>query len=241
MNIIKVKSYDELSKSCAELIAGQINEKADSVLGLATGSSPIGTYHELINLYKLGKVNFSNIKTVNLDEYVGLTKDNEQSYYYFMNKNLFSHVNINKNNIHIPDGSKKDSEKECLSYEATIKKLGGIDLQLLGLGHNGHIGFNEPDEIFPKLTHSVKLSESTIEANSRFFESPSDVPKMAYTMGIGTIFKAKKIILIASGDDKANIVKQAFYGEITPKIPASILQLHPDVTIIVDNNAGKLI
>lgn len=241
MNIIIVKDYNELSKTCANLIAKQIKEKPDSVLGLATGSSPVGTYMELIHLYKNSELDFSKIKTVNLDEYKGITRDNEQSYYYFMNDKLFSHINIDISNTHIPDGTKEDAYQECLEYEKLIEKLGGIDLQLLGLGHNGHIGFNEPDESFSKITHSVALAKSTIEANARFFASMDEVPKEAYTMGIGSIFKAKKIIIIVSGKDKAKIVKEAFTGSISPKVPASILQLHSDVSIILDEDAASLL
>ena len=207
--------------------------KPNSVLGLATGSSPIGTYKELIKKYEAGDIDFSDITTVNLDEYRGLPRTNDQSYYYFMNDNFFNHVNIDKARTHVPNGE-EDAEVECGNYEALIKELGGIDLQLLGLGHNGHIGFNEPAEAFDKTTHCVDLTESTIEANKRFFASIDDVPKQAYTMGIGTIMAVKKILVIVSGADKAAIVKKAFTGPVTPTVPASILQMHPDVTVVCD-------
>ena len=241
MKILKLKNYDELSKCCADIIAEQVKSNKSCVLGHATGSSPVGTYKELVKLCKEGKLDFSSVKTVNLDEYKGLKKDNTQSYYYFMNTNLFSHINIDEKNTHITDVTKADALKECSDYEKLIQELGGIDLQLLGLGHNGHIGFNEPCDNFPKYTHSVELTKSTIEANARFFDSLDEVPKSAYTMGIGTIFKARKIVVIVSGKDKAEIVKAAFTGDITPKVPASVLQLHPDVTLIVDEEAGSLI
>ena len=207
--------------------------KPNSVLGLATGSSPMGTYKELIKKYEAGDIDFSDITTVNLDEYRGLPRTNDQSYYYFMNDNFFNHVNIYKARTHVPNGE-EDAEVECGNYEALIKELGGIDLQLLGLGHNGHIGFNEPAEAFDKTTHCVDLTESTIEANKRFFASIDDVPKQAYTMGIGTIMAVKKILVIVSGADKAAIVKKAFTGPVTPTVPASILQMHPDVTVVCD-------
>ena len=237
MQIIKTADYNEMSKKTANIIASQMILKPNSVLGLATGSSPIGTYKELIKKYENGDIDFSDITTVNLDEYRGLPRTNDQSYYYFMNNNLFNHVNIDKERTHVPNGMVEDAEKECSDYEALIKELGGIDLQLLGLGHNGHIGFNEPSDEFDKVTHCVDLQESTIEANKRFFASIDDVPRQAYTMGIGTIMAAKKILVVVSGTDKANIVKKAFTGPVTPNVPASILQMHPDVTIICDAEA----
>ena len=196
---------------------------------------------ELIKAYENGDLDFSLVKTANLDEYRGLEKTNDQSYDYFMKDNLFNHININFENLNIPNGEKPDAEEECARYEAVVKALGGQDLQLLGMGHNGHIGFNEPADEFPKETHCVDLQESTIQANKRFFEKVEDVPTQAYTMGIGTIMQAKKILVVASGADKAEIVKKAFFGPITPQVPASILQLHPDVTVVVDEAAGSLI
>ena len=237
MRIIKTADYDEMSRKAANIIAAQMILKPNSVLGLATGSSPIGTYKELIKKCNDGDIDFSDITTVNLDEYRGLPRTNDQSYYYFMNDNLFNHVNIDKARTHVPNGEVEDAEEECGNYEALIKSLGGVDLQLLGLGHNGHIGFNEPAEEFDKVTHCVDLQASTIEANKRFFASIDDVPKQAYTMGIGTIMTAKKILVVVSGADKAGIVKKAFTGPVTPKVPASILQMHPDVTVVCDEAA----
>ena len=234
MKIIKTADYNEMSRKAANLIGAQMIMKPDCILGLATGSSPIGTYKELIKRCEEGDLDFSQVQSVNLDEYKGLSRDNDQSYYYFMNHNLFDHINIDKANTHVPNGMESDAEKECANYEELIKSLGGIDLQLLGLGHNGHIGFNEPAEEFDKVTHCVDLQESTIEANKRFFASADDVPRQAYTMGIGTIMSAKKIVVVVSGEDKADIVKRAFSGPITPSVPASILQMHPDVTVICD-------
>ena len=234
MRIYKTKNYDEMSRKAANIISAQIILKPESVLGLATGSSPIGTYKQLIEWYNKGDLDFSNVKTVNLDEYKGLTKDNDQSYYYFMYNNLFKHINIDLNNTNIPDGTEPDSAIECARYNRVIDDIGGIDLQLLGIGHNGHIGFNEPDSEFAKMTHCVDLTESTIEANKRFFEKEEDVPRQAYTMGIGTIMRAKKILLVASGEGKADIIAKAFTGPITPEVPASILQLHNDVTVVCD-------
>ena len=237
MKIYKTADYNDMSRKAANIISAQIIGKPDSVLGLATGSTPIGAYKELVLRCKNGDLDFSDISTVNLDEYRGLKRDNDQSYYYFMNHHLFDHINIDKSRTNVPDGTEPDADKECDRYEKLIDSLGGIDLQLLGLGHNGHIGFNEPAEDYPKTTHCVDLQESTIEANKRFFASADDVPRQAYTMGIGTIMKAKKILVVVSGADKAEIVKKAFFGPVTPKVPASILQFHPDVTIVADEEA----
>ena len=237
MRIIKAKDYKEMSRKAANVISAQIIMKPGCVLGLATGSSPIGTYQQLIEWYDKGDLDFSDVKSVNLDEYKGLTKDNDQSYYYFMNHNLFKHVNINLANTYIPDGTAQDSDAECRRYNQVIQSLGGVDLQLLGLGHNGHIGFNEPGEAFEKETHLVELAPSTIKANSRLFENPENVPKYAYTMGIKNIVQARKIVVIVSGEDKANAVKEAFFGPVTPQVPASILQMHNDVTVVCDEAA----
>lgn len=237
MKIYKVRDYEEMSRKAAAVIAAQIIAKPDSVLGLATGSTPIGTYKNLVAAYNAGDLDFSQIKSANLDEYRGLTKDNDQSYYYFMNHNLFQHVNIDPANTNIPDGTNSDAAAECARYEKIIEDLGGVDLQLLGLGHDGHIGFNEPCDHFDQTTHCVDLTEMTIEANKRFFASIDDVPRQAYTMGCGTIMKAKKILILVSGADKADILYQVVNGPVTPQVPASILQFHPDVILIADEAA----
>ena len=237
MRIIRTKDYEMMSRKAAAVIAAQIVNKPDCVLGLATGSTPIGTYKRLIEMYNMGDIDFEEVKTANLDEYRGLTRDNDQSYYYFMFDNLFKSVNIDIDNTNIPDGTEPDAEKECARYEKVIADLGGVDLQLLGLGHNGHIGFNEPADHFVKTTQCVDLQESTIEANKRFFENKDMGPRQAYTMGIGTIMSAKKILLIVSGEDKADILAKVIEGPVTPVVPASILQMHQDVTVIADEAA----
>ena len=211
--------------------------KPDCVLGLATGSTPVGLYKQLIEWYRNGDLDFSGVRTVNLDEYKGISRENDQSYYYFMHQNLFDHVNIPAENTHLPDGMEPDSEKECRRYEELIQSMGSVDLQLLGIGHNGHIGFNEPADAFDKLVHCVNLTQSTIEANKRFFASAEEVPRQAYTMGIQTIMRSKKILIIANGEGKADIVRDAFFGPITPMVPASVLQLHNDVTLVADEAA----
>lgn len=241
MRVIKAKNYEDMSLKAANILASQVIMKPDAVLGLATGSTPEGIYSLLIKKYESGELDFSKISTVNLDEYKGLTREHDQSYYYFMNDKLFNHVNIDKANTNVPDGTKEDGEAECARYEEVIKSVGGIDIQLLGIGGNGHIGFNEPDDSFIRDTHCVKLTESTIEANSRFFASKDEVPKYAYTMGIGSIMQAKKILLVASGKGKAQAIFDTICGPITPKVPASVLQLHPDVTIVADEDALSLI
>lgn len=241
MQIIKAKDYEQMSRMAANVIAAQIIMKPECVLGLATGSTPIGTYKELVGKYEAGELDFSKVTSINLDEYRGLSPENDQSYRYFMNDNLFQHVNIRKECTYVPDGLEPDAEKACQTYDEIIKKAGGIDLQLLGMGHNGHIGFNEPSDEFVKNTNCVDLTQSTIDANARFFASIDEVPKQAYTMGIGTIMNAKKVLVVVSGKGKAQIVKDAFFGPITPKVPASILQLHPDVVLIGDEEALSLI
>ena len=232
MRIIKTNTYEEMSVLAANMIGGQVLLKPNCVLGLATGSSPIGTYKTLVENYEKGILDFSRVQTVNLDEYCGLSGDNPNSYRYFMNHHLFDHINIDKANTHVPNGNAVDLEAEAIRYEKFIESIGGVDLQLLGIGHNGHIGFNEPTTYFPKDVHTVNLTESTINANSRLFERREDVPTQAITMGIGTIMKANKILLIA-GEDKTDIIDKSLYGKVTPEVPASVLQLHKDVTVII--------
>lgn len=239
MKIISAKNYDDMCRKAAKIIASQVILKPDSVLSLATGSTPIGIYKNLIEWYNNGDLDFSLVKTVNLDEYKGLPCQNDQSYYYFMHHNLFSHININANNTNLPDGMKGDGE--CERYDNLINSLGGIDIQLLGLGLNGHIGFNEPADYFPAKTHCVDLTKSTIEANSRFFASMDEVPKQAYTMGIGTIMSARKVLMVVSGKAKADIVKEMVLGNVTPKVPASILQFHKDAIVVADEDALSLL
>lgn len=237
MKTYRTKDYEAMSKKAASLIASQMILKPNSVLGLATGSTPVGTYQKLIQWYQDGTLDFSDITSVNLDEYRGLSPENDQSYRYFMNHNLFDHVNIKKENTYVPDGLEQDSETACKKYDEIIDHVGGIDLQILGLGHNGHIGFNEPGDCFAKTTHCVDLTESTIEANKRFFEREEDVPRQAYTMGIQTIMKAKMILLLVSGEGKAQILRDVICGPVTPKVPASILQMHSNVIVIADEAA----
>ena len=237
MKIYKAKDYKDMSRKAANIISAQVIMKPNCVLGLATGSTPIGTYDQLVEWYNKGDLDFSEVTTVNLDEYKGLPRTNDQSYYYFMHQHLFDRVNIDPERTNVPNGMEPDAEKECGRYEELIRSLGGVDLQLLGLGHNGHIGFNEPGEAFEKETHCVDLTESTIEANKRFFASADDVPKQAYTMGIKTIMQAKKILIVVNGENKADIVERAFFGPVTPEVPASILRLHNDVTLVGDEAA----
>ena len=241
MRIYRARDYQDMSRKAANIISAQVIMKPNCVLGLATGSTPIGAYKQLIDWYRKGDLDFSEVKTVNLDEYKGLPKDHDQSYYYFMYTNFFKDINIDMANTNIPNGMEPDGEKECERYNHVIEKVGGIDMQLLGLGHNGHIGFNEPGAVFEKMTHCVDLTESTIEANKRFFESADDVPRQAYTMGIKTIMQAKKILLVVSGEDKAQILRDSLYGAVTSSVPASILQMHNDVTVVADEAALSLI
>ncbi len=237
MKICRAKDYNDMSRKAANLISAQIIMKPNCVLGLATGSTPVGTYRQLVEWYEKGDLDFSEVMTVNLDEYKGLARENPQSYYYFMNENLFGKVNINKTRTFLPDGTEPDSKTACENYNEILRAVGDVDLQLLGLGHNGHIGFNEPGESFSTETHCIDLSEQTIKANARFFETLEEVPRQAYTMGVKTIMSARRILIIVSGEDKAEIVKRAFFGPITPQVPASILQLHRNVTLVADEAA----
>lgn len=240
MKIVQVDDYDELSKRAADIIAAQVLLKPSCVLGLATGATPEGTYRELVRRNQEEGLSFLKVRTVNLDEYKGLSKDSSQSYCYYMNQHLFSHIGIPSKNTHLPNGLAEDAQAECEAYEQLVSSLGGIDLQLLGIGRNGHIGFNEPDEFFTNLTHTVALTQSTIDANAKYFESKDKMPRFAFTMGIGSIMRARKILLLASGETKAKILKEALTGPVTPKIPASILQLHSNVTVIADTQALAL-
>ena len=241
MRIYKAKDYVDMSRKAANIVSAQVIMKPNCVLGLATGSSPVGTYKQLIEWYKKGDLDFSKITTVNLDEYKGLSPDNDQSYRYFMDQNLLDHINIEKSHTYVPDGMDADSEHACKEYDKIISMVGGIDMQLLGIGGNGHIGFNEPGVAFEKETHCVDLTESTIKANARFFASMDEVPKQAYTMGIKNIMAAKKILLVATGSAKADALYKSLYGPITPNVPASILQLHSDVTVVADEEALSII
>ena len=241
MRLIQTKDYHEASRQVANIISAQVILKPDSVLGWATGSSPIGAYQQLIEWYNKGDVDFSRVRSVNLDEYVGLAPSHEQSYAYFMHHNFFDFINIKPENVHLPDGLDPDAEGQGEKYDALIRSLGGVDLQLLGIGRDGHIGFNEPCGEFVKGTHCVELTQDTREANARFFGSIDLVPKTAYTMGILDIMQARRVLMIASGSSKAAILKDAFWGPVTPQIPASILQLHPDFTLVADEEALAIV
>lgn len=232
MNFLRVTSYEALSQRAADLIAAQILLKPDCVLGLATGSTPIGAYQALVQKYQRGELDFSRVTTFNLDEYLGLRSDHPQSYRYFMNENLFRHVNLRPECTHVPDGCAADPAAYGADYDRAIAAHGGIDLQLLGIGNNGHIAFNEPGSCFVRETHAVTLKQSTIEANKRFFSSVEEVPTRAITMGMGSIMLARRVLLIADGPAKKEAVEKAFFGPICPEVPASILQLHPDLTVI---------
>ena len=240
VRVIKAKDPAEMGKLAADQFEALIQAKPACVLGLATGSTPIPLYKELVAREKAGLIDFSRVRSANLDEYKGLSPDHPQSYRKFMQENLFDHVAIKAENTIVPDGLSQDIPAMCQAYEENIERWGGVDMQLLGLGHDGHIGFNEPEDHFPTMTHEVKLADMTIEANKRFFDSIDDVPKSAITMGIGTIMAAKKILMVVTGADKKDILHKTFWGPVTPEVPASILQFHPDVTVICDEAAYPL-
>ncbi|MGO5022752.1 glucosamine-6-phosphate deaminase [Lawsonibacter sp. LCP25S3_G6] len=241
MRIYVTEDYNAMSHRVASILAAQVMLKPDCVLGLATGSTPVGAYKQLVEWYKKGDLDFSQVRSINLDEYVGLAPTHDQSYRYFMQSNLFDHVNIVPDNTNVPYGLAENAAEECRRYNEVIHTLGPIDLQLLGMGHNGHIGFNEPADAFELETHVVDLTDTTIQANARFFASADEVPRQAMTMGIQTIMQAKKVLVAVSGKDKAEIVKKAFTGPVTPHVPASILQMHPDVILVGDKAALSLL
>ncbi|WP_163194321.1 glucosamine-6-phosphate deaminase [Clostridium thermarum] len=241
MKVIIAKNYAEMSKAAADIIRDLVNSKPNTVLGLATGSTPIGMYKQLIEYYREKSVDFSQVATFNLDEYLGLPGTHPQSYRYFMDNNFFNHINIKKHNTHVPSGIAQDIEAECLSYDKAIAEEGGIDLQVLGIGNNGHIGFNEPSDTLHVNTHVTRLKQDTIMANSRFFNSIEEVPTSAVTMGIGGIMKARQILLLASGPAKAEIISKLVNGKINTHIPASLIQVHPNVTVIIDEEAASLL
>ena len=238
MRTIIFRDKQAVGEAAAILFAAQVLKKANSVLGFATGSTPLETYAALSGLSQRGIVDFSEVRTYNLDEYVGLSPAHEQSYAYFMRRNLFSKINISPENCHLPDGMARDLDAECASYERGIDMDGGIDLQLLGIGHNGHIGFNEPGDAFPDATHCMTLTPETVDANKRFFTSADEVPRRALSMGVGTIMRARAIVLLIHGADKADICQKALNGPITPRVPASILRYHPNVTVLLDQAAA---
>lgn len=237
MRIISARDYEHMSRQAANIISAQVILKPNCVLGLATGSSPLGTYRQLIKWYNKGDIDFSKVSSVNLDEYVGLDETNVQSYAYFMRNNFFKHINIDPANTHLPCGTNLHAIEECTRYDQIIRNIGGIDLQLLGLGPNGHIGFNEPGDCFVMDTHKVALTDATIQANKRFFEKEEDVPRDAYTMGVRNIMQAERVLMVVSGEHKAEIVRKAFFGPVTPQVPASILQIHKDFTLVADEAA----
>ncbi|EES49370.1 glucosamine-6-phosphate deaminase [Clostridium botulinum] len=241
MKILVCENYDKLSEKAAQIIMSQITLKSNSILGLATGSTPIGMYKKLVEMYENKMIDFSDVKTFNLDEYQNLPISNDQSYHYFMDDNLFNYINVKRENIHIPNGMANDIENECIKYDNLIKEAGGIDIQVLGIGNNAHIGFNEPTVSFEKKTYVVELEESTKIANARFFNSLDEVPSKAITMGIGSIFESKKIMLLATGENKAKAIYDTIYGKVTPEVPASILQFHDDVIVILDKKAASLL
>ena len=240
ISIVRARDYDDMSRKVANIISAQVILKPNCVLGLATGSTPIGAYKQLVEWYKKGDLDFSRVSSYNLDEYRGLAGDHPQSYRYFMNTNLFDHLNIDKSRTHVPDGLAEDYESACAAYDEAVAAAGYPDLQLLGIGNNGHIGFNEPDDHFSKGTHLVDLTESTIEANSRLFDSIDDVPRQAFSMGVQTIMFAKMILVAANGEKKAQAVHDMCFGPVSPSCPASILQLHPNTVLVADEAALSL-
>jgi len=242
MKIIRAKDYKDMSRKAANIISAQVIMKPNCVLGLATGGTPVGAYAQLVDWYNKGDLDFSEVTTVNLDEYRGLPKEHPESYWSFMHRNLFDHVNIDPAHINLPDGTNMDAEAECKRYDEVIRSVGGVDLQLLGIGHDGHIGFNEPHDAFDLGTHCVDLAQETIEANKRFFDGNEDlVPKQAYTMGIKTIMQARKVLVVANGLAKAKAVKAVVSGPVTPECPGSILQMHPDCILVADEEALSLL
>lgn len=241
MQIHVFENAAQVGQAAATLIAAQVLSKPDSVLGLATGSTPIPTYQELSRLCKAGVVDFSRVRSFNLDEYCNLPVDHEQSYHSFMKDNLFDHINIDIGNTRVPDGNAADPQEECVNYDAAIRAAGGIDVQVLGIGRNGHIGFNEPGDSFVYGCHIVNLTQSTIEANRRFFESEADVPRQAISLGVGSIINARKILLLATGADKAQAIRDSIYGDINPQTQASILRTHSDVIFLLDKAAAGLL
>ena len=238
MKIYVSDDYKDMSRKAANIVSAHVILNPACVLGLATGSTPIGMYKQLIDWYNKGDLDFSQVKSVNLDEYVGLAPTHDQSYRYFMQHNLFDHVNIDPANTNVPNGLASDPEAECERYNQVIRSMGGIDIQVLGMGHNGHIGFNEPGHAFELETHAVDLTQTTIDANARFFASKDEVPRRAVTMGIKSIMQAKQILVVVSGADKADILQRAFFAPVTPQVPASVLQFHHDVTLICDRAAA---
>lgn len=237
MRIVRAHDYDDMSRKAANIISAQVILKPDSVLGLATGSTPLGIYAQLIEWYEKGDLDFSQVSTFNLDEYRGLAHDDPQSYHHFMRANFFDRINIDLTNTHVPDGSNLDAEGVCAAYDRSVADAGYPDLQLLGIGRNGHVGFNEPGAVFSKGTHCVDLTPSTIEANSRLFDRAEDVPRQAYTMGVQTIMFARSVLVVASGEEKADAVRAMCLGPVDPQCPASILQLHAACTVIADEAA----
>jgi len=238
MEVIIKHSYEEISKLAAYMIAEVVRRKPRAVLGFATGTTPLGTYKELIRMHREEGLDFSQVVTFNLDEYIGLSKDNDQSYHYFMWENLFKHINILEANVHIPQGTAEDLFRHCIEYEEEIFDHGGLDIQLLGIGSNGHIAFNEPGSSLGSRTRIKTLDEKTRQDNARFFNSIDEVPRYCITMGIGTILEAEKLILLATGENKADAVMKTVEGPITASVPASAIQLHPNVTVIVDKMAS---